>query len=202
MLTERELQDTNTYGNFLQLTVHEKSMPFNVRVRASGGCLMIAMDHHHGIVVLLGAGLYASAFALMRVAFDAYVRGEWLNLCATEKEVDGFLRGDEPPKFGEMLKAIERTSGFQEQALSRIKKNSWDAMCAYTHTGGLHVQRWITTDGIEPNYSRDEVLEVLKFADIIASLSALGALTLASDEESAQAVLNKFKLRMGEAVFN
>ena len=162
---------------------------------------MIATDHHHGIVVLLGADLYASAFALLRVSFEAYVRGEWLSLCATDAGVEDFLRGKEPPSFGQLLKAIEETPGFQEQVLSQIKKKSWDAMCDYTHTGGLHVQRWMTADGIEPNYSRGEVLEVLKFADIIASLSVLGALTLAGDEHMAQTVLNGFKARTEEIVF-
>lgn len=201
MLTEQELQDTNAYGNFLQLAIHEKAMPASERVRASGGCFMIATDHHHGIVVLLGSELYASAFALLRVAFEAYVRGEWLSLCATDAGVGDFLRGKEPPCFGQLLKAIEETPGFQQQVLSQIKKKSWDAMCGYTHTGGLHVQRWMTAEGIEPNYSRSEVLEVLKFADIIASLSVLGALTLAGDEHMAQTVLNGFKARVEEDIF-
>jgi hypothetical protein len=198
MLTERELDDANAYGEFLRVAIHEKEMPASARVRASGGCLLIAQDHHHAILVLFGAKLYASAFALIRIAFEAYVRGEWLSVCATEEQVEKFMDGKEPPKIGVLLEALEKTPAFQEQVLSRIKKQSWDAMCAYTHTGGLHVQRWITADGIEPNYSREEVLEVLKFADIIVSLSVLGALTLAGDDQTAQVVFNHYKARMGE----
>lgn len=198
MLTDQEINAANEYGEFLRLAVHEKQMPANARVRASGGCLIITQDHHHAIVVLLTARLYASAFALVRVAFEAYVRGEWLNLCATDTEVERFLNAKEPPKIGVLLDDLEKTPAFQDQVLSRIKKQSWDTMCSYTHTGGLHVQRWITADALEPNYSRDELLEVLQFADTIVSLSVLGVLALAGDEEAAQKVLNRFKVRMGE----
>ena len=68
-------------------------------------------------------------------------------------------------------------------------------MCAYTHTGGLHVQRWITADSIEPTYDPDEIREVLFFAEIIASLAVIGFATLADDEVLAQSVLEQIKLR-------
>lgn len=198
MLTDKQFNAANAYGEWLRLVVHERELPGSRRVRASAGCLAIAQDHHHAIVVLLDARLYASVFALVRVTFEAYVRGEWLSLCATDAEVEAFLTGAEPPSPGIMLAAIEKTPGFQDKTLSHIKKNTWASMCAYTHTGGLHVQRWNTEDGIEPNYSADEVLEALRFADIIASLSVLGVLTLAGDDVAAQQVLERYKTRMAE----
>lgn len=82
---------------------------------------------------------------------------------------------------------------FNEKVLSQIKQKTWKSMCAYTHTGGLHVQRWNTEDGIEANYEREEVLEVLQFAEIIASLAVVGVAGLAVDEELAVRVLEAFK---------
>lgn len=198
MLSDNELNAANVYGEWLRLVVHERELPANPRVQASGGCLAIAQDHHHAIVVLLESKLYASVFALVRIAFEAYVRGEWLGLCATDAAVKKFLHGKEPPKINILLESLEKTPAFQEKVLSRIKKRNWNAMCAYTHTGGLHVQRWITADAIEPNYSKEELLEVLRFADIIASLSVLGLLTLANDDEMAQKVLDRYQARMEE----
>lgn len=78
----------------------------------SGGCLAIAQDHHHAIVVLLDSKLYASVFALVRIAFEAYVRGEWLGLCATDAAVKKFLRGKEPLKIDVLLEALEKTPAF------------------------------------------------------------------------------------------
>ncbi|OGA57047.1 MAG: hypothetical protein A2710_05670 [Burkholderiales bacterium RIFCSPHIGHO2_01_FULL_64_960] len=198
MLTDNELNAANAYGEWLRLAVHERELPASQRVRASAGCLAIAQDHHHAIVVLLDSRLYASVLALVRVAFEAYVRGEWLWLCATDAEVRRFLKGKEPPGINLLLEALEKTPAFQEQALSKIKKRTWNSMCGYTHTGGLHVQRWITADGIEPNYSKEELLEALRFADIIASLSVLGVLTIAEDDAMAQKVLDRYKARMEE----
>lgn len=196
MLTDKQLNDANAYGEWLRLAVHERSLPANNRVRAAASCLAIAQDHHHAIVVLLDARLYASCFALVRVAFEAYVRGEWLALCATDAQVRKFLKGREPPKIDFLLSALERTDAFKEGMLSLIKKRTWKALCAYTHTGGLHVQRWNTSDGIEPNYSIDELLEVLRFADIVATLSVLGVVSLMNDEQLAEKLLERFRARV------
>jgi hypothetical protein len=85
---------------------------------------------------------------------------------------------------------------FNEKVLSQIKEKTWKSMCAYTHTGGLHVQRWNTEDGIEANYNRDEILEVLKFAEIIASLSVVGTDRLAKDDALANRTFEAFKKRV------
>ena len=198
MLTDQQLDDANAYGEWLRLAVHERELPANDRVRASGSCLAIALDHHHAIVVLLGARLYASSFALVRIAFEAYVRGEWLDLCASAADIRRFLQGKTPSKIDCLLSDLEGTDTFQVGALSHIKKHTWKTMCDYTHTGGLHVQRWNTAKAIEPNYSAEEILEVLRFAEIIASLSVLGVTTQLNDEGLAQKLLKGFKRRVGE----
>ena len=196
MLTDNQINDANAYGEWLRLAVHEKSLPANSRVRAAGSCLGIAQDHHHAIIVLLDAKLYASCFALLRVAFEAYVRGEWLALCATDTQVQKFWKGWEPPKIDELLGALAQKVAFQDGRLSLIKKRNWKALCGYTHTGGIHVQRWNTSDGIQANYSVAELLEVLRFADIITTLAVLGVLSLADDAETSEKLLEHFKVRM------
>lgn len=157
--------------------------------------MAIAQDHHHAIVVLVDHYRYASAFALLRIAFEAYVRGEWLAACATDHEVEAFVSGEEPPRIKVLLERLEQTEGFRQQVLSAIKAHAWDAMCAYTHTGGLHVQRWNTSEAIEPSYEEDEVKEVLDFAETIGSLAVIGVAKLAEDVEAARTVLEKFKER-------
>ena len=49
--------------------------------------LSVAQDHHCAIVLLLQEGLCASAFALLRLEFEAYLRGAWLAHCASEDAV-------------------------------------------------------------------------------------------------------------------
>lgn len=185
------------YLNWIGAAIHECDLPATNRVRAAASCLAIAQDHHHAIVVLLDHNLYASSFALIRVAFEAYVRGEWLALCGTDDEIEKFIAGEEPPPFGVLLQQLEQTEAFKEQVLSRIKANSWRAMCAYTHTGGLHVQRWNTPEAIEPSYSQDEVREVLSFAETVGALAAVGVASLANDMAAAEKILAKLKERKG-----
>ena len=102
------------------------------------------------IFFLMKHTFHSSSFALLRCLFEAYLRGLWLKHCASDAQVEDFIKGDAPPKT--MVAEIEATPAFAEGVLSRIKKSSWSAMCAYTHTGGLHLQRWQTADGVEPNF--------------------------------------------------
>ena len=196
MLTTEELERAGSYVEQLRQSVHELGLPDTSRTRAAGSCFAIAQDHHHAIVLLVEKQLFASSFALLRIEFEAYIRGEWLSLCASDVIVDGFLRGKEPPKVDCLLAELEVVESFNEKVLSQIKQQTWKSMCAYTHTGGLHVQRWNTEDGIEANYSRDEALEVLKFAESIASLAVIGVARLANDEELAVRTLEAFKKRV------
>lgn len=195
MLTDEEISGYAGYVEELRLLIHELPIPANNRVRASAACFAIAQEHHHAIVTLVESRLYAAAFSLLRCEFEAYVRGEWLAQCASDGLIEAFIRGKEPPKIGCMLEQLEMLETFNEKVLSRIKQKSWNAMCAYTHTGGLHVQRWNSADGIEANYAIDEILEVLSFAEIIASIAIVGVAGLAANDELALRALNSLKRR-------
>ncbi|MBI2287259.1 MAG: hypothetical protein HYU79_07505 [Nitrosomonadales bacterium] len=193
MLTDDEISCAARYVEELRLFVHDLDVPSNNRVRAAGSCFAIAQEHHHAIVQLIEWRLFAAAFSLVRVEFEAYVRGEWLSQCASDALVEAFIQGKEPPRIDCLLNQLEMLDLFNEKVLSQIKQKTWKSMCAYTHTGGLHVQRWNTADGIEANYAREEILEVLKFAEIIASLAVVGVAGLAADEKLAVRILEAFK---------
>jgi hypothetical protein len=189
------LASAGEYVEWLRVQVHEKTIPSTDRVRAAAACFALAQEHHHAMVLLAEHRLYGSAFSLLRVAFEAYVRGEWLNGCATDQQVELFLRGEEPPRIAMLVEQIERLPTFNAQTLSRVKQAHWPALCAYTHSGGLHTQRWQTSSAVEPNYSPEEVDEVLLFAEIIGSLSAIAITGFADDEQSASRILEQFKQR-------
>lgn len=193
------LRTAGEYVEWLRLRIHDRQLPATDRVRAVGACMAVVQDHHHAIALLIQESLYAPAFALLRVAFEAYVRGQWLWLCAKESEIRRFFKGWEPPSPGLLIEAVEKHPAFVEQVLSGLKNRHWNAMCAYTHTGGLQVQRWNTPDAIEPNYDPREVNEALFFSEWIASLSVVAFATIASDDQLAIEVLEKLKARANEA---
>ncbi len=195
MIKNEEIIAAGNYVELLRLSVHELDVPNNSRTRAAGSCFAIAQEHHHAIVKLIEFGLFASAFALVRVEFEAYVRGEWLSQCAGDAIIEAFLRGKEPPRINCLLSELEMLESFNKKILSQIKQKNWKTMCGFTHTGGLQVQRWNTEDGIEANYSEEEVLEVLGFAEIIASLAVIGVARLAGNDLLANRTLEALKSR-------
>ncbi len=180
------------YIEWLNGLVHDCELPGSLRSRIAASCFGIALDHHHAIVVLIEGRRYASSFALVRCALEAYVRGSWLLLIASDKEVEKFSEGWEPPSFGCMLNKLDSIPTFPSEKISQIKAKSWGVMCGYTHTGGLHVQRWVNKDSIEPNYLAEEINEVLLFAETIGSLSIIGIANLARNDRISEVVLAKF----------
>jgi hypothetical protein len=181
--------------NWLGQSISECEMPGTLRVRVAASCLTIAQEHHRGIVTLLDHQVFSSSLALLRCQFEAYVRGEWLGLCATDAQVDSFVRGKEPPPIREMIAALEATSTFSNMVLGKIKANSWDVMCDYSHTGGLHIQRWGMGDIIEPSYDDGEIRIALAMAETFGALAVIGVAYLASSEAVAAAIWEKVQER-------
>lgn len=181
--------------NWLGESISECEMPGTLRVRVAGSCLAIAQEHHRGIVALLGNQVFSSSLALLRCQFEAYVRGEWMSLCASDSQVDSFAHGKEPPPIKEMITALEATPTFSHMILGKIKANSWSVMCDYSHTGGLHIQRWGTGDIIEPGYSDDEIRVALAMAETFGALAVVGVAYLANSENIAAAVWEKVQER-------
>lgn len=162
----------------------------NRAVAASQG---IAQDHLYAITLLMKNTLYSSSFALLRCLFEAYYRGLWLHYCATDAEVSEFLGGAEPPK--NIIARIEATPEFQSGVLSQVKRQGWKAMCAYTHTGGLHLQRWQSADAVEPSFEDAELEECLNFAELFGAMAALEVAGLHIGGGKATAVSTLIKAR-------
>jgi hypothetical protein len=195
MLTEEEIARAKEYVEELRCSADGLNLPNNSRTRAAGPCFAIAQEHHHAIIRLFEWRLFAAAFALIRIEFEAYLRGAWLLLCASDSVVETFLQGKEPPKVDCLIAELEMLDSFRGGELSKIKQKIWKSMCAYTHTGGLHVQRWNTEERLEANYSGDEILEMVKFAETIASLSIHGIASLADNIGLALGTLEASKKR-------
>ena len=107
--------------------------------------------------------------------FETYVRGEWLGR-RTELRVKKILEGEESLELDKLIASLQSTHDFEVKFLSEFKRKYWRAMCDYAHTGGRHIERWLTDEGIESNYARDEILEVMQGAETIASLSIVTGL--------------------------
>ena len=161
------------------------------RIRMAGACFAAALEHHHAVVVLLRERLNGAAFGLMRGEYEAYVRGVWLARCATDSELSSYISDTKRRNIDQMLQAIEAMPVFDSRTLSLVKAKNWDAMCSYTHTGALQVQRWISSEAIESQHSPEEIEEVLGFTSTFALLAANGVAALAGNISLAGQLLEK-----------
>lgn len=167
------------------------------RLRLAAGCLDVALEHHKAIVLLVSYSLYGSAFALVRLLFEAYVRGIWLHGCASNSDIERFKAGKLNKTFSALIQEVEGLDGFNIGALSAAKSTAWRAMNSYTHSGYFQVVRRNTETTIEPNYTEDEIMEVLNFANAVGLLSAVATALFAENEQLANAVLEKAKTYQG-----
>jgi hypothetical protein len=163
------------------------------RTRLAAGCLDTALEHQKAILLLVSRLLFGSAFALVRLLFEAYIRGIWLHRCASDPELELYKAEKLDKSFGTLIEEIERIEGFEEGVLSDTKLKSWKAMNSYTHSGFMQISRRNTASTIEPNYTEDEILEALNFANAIGLLSALEISHLAKSEALAKSILEKAK---------
>ena len=192
-VTDSEISCAKKYIEELRRFVHDLDLPNDNKVLAASSCFAIAQEHHHAIVLLVELRLLAPAFSLVRAGFEAYIRGNWLSMCANDAQIEEFIKGEEPPKINCLIDQLDKHYQFgEDNSLSQFKKKAWKPMCAYTHTGGLHVQRRNTADGIEANYSKEEVLEVIQFAELFATFATIGVAVLADNVELVDQITEAF----------
>jgi hypothetical protein len=94
-----------------------------------------------------------------------------------------------------MLADIEATQTFSGGTLSHVKKQAWRTMCAFTHTGGLHLQRWQSQDAIEPTFESGELEECLNLAEIFGAMAALELVQLRKSGDDSAAILELMQRR-------
>ncbi|HEY0563179.1 MAG TPA: hypothetical protein VGD04_07620 [Methylophilus sp.] len=92
-----------------------------------------------------------------------------------------------------MIKAVEHTGEFDNH-LSNVYSINWKQLCDFTHTGIQQIQRWNTSSGIEPNYSENEILDVIRFSRIYAYAAAVSiAEEIVEDNSLANEIFEKGK---------
>jgi hypothetical protein len=168
-----------------------KELSANHRIALPAGCFDVAVEHQNAIVVLCENRHFGSAFALIRVIFEACVRGVWLHRCATEQEVTKYQNDTLDKKFYQVLQQVEKIEGFEDGILGGVKSKYWNAMNSFTHTGILQVSRRLSEDSLGPHYTDDEILEILGFSGAMCLFAAQQIALLSGDLSLANQMLEK-----------
>ncbi|KVE40066.1 DUF6988 family protein [Burkholderia sp. BDU5] len=154
----------------------------------------LALDHTQAIVELIKIDLSASAFALLRSAYEAYVRGRWIQFCAKADWLGSFATGEKDkdfPKVREMIAELENEPEFEVSQFSGLHSKHWRAMCDYAHGGRLQISRRLTEAGVEPNFSIDEKFHLIHASAALIILIGSGFTQILTGGVSLQAVGEK-----------
>ncbi len=163
----------------------------NKRVHLAAGCLHTAVEHGQAIVVLVAEGIYGSALALVRLQFEAYVRGTWLLHGATDESVDPAGRDKFPP-IGEMIADLEQPGRFDAgYPCPASKAASWILLNSLTHTGYQQIGARLSAAGIGSNFEESHVRYALNCADALAILAVIGFAVIANNEALSRLALER-----------
>jgi hypothetical protein len=138
------------------------TVPSSPRFDLVWAYVLIALKHHEGIYALASQDLMAPAFALLRTQIETAYRGLWVNLIATDEQVNAIREHDaEPfPRFRQMAADLDTSYGAGGWLQSFA--DHWSALNGYTHSGLLQLGRQFRDDDtVGPNYSDEMVMELL-----------------------------------------
>jgi hypothetical protein len=194
MNIEAALASSADLSKWLDDSIEGLEIPSGDREAMAGALFDQVHEHHKAVQVLLKSSCVGSAFSLLRPTLETFVRGVWLLRCASEEEVTNFT-GDKivAKSFGDLINEIEARPGYDVGVLSRVKKAGWNAMCSYAHGGYLQAVRRIIPGQIKPNYSNDEILEVINSASAIALLAASEMFSMADRLDLVNEVLERMR---------
>jgi hypothetical protein len=151
-----------------------RSFPTSDRNRVAVSLFHLCIEHHQGIHTLVDHGVIGSAFALVRPQLEAYVRGAWFAVCATDVDVARFLRDEGPPRIGILIENLEEKEAYKSGSLRRMKAELWDTLCGLTHGGYIQVLARNREDEIVQRYLLPHITGLIKASPILSYLACVG----------------------------
>ena len=106
---------------------------------------LLSLEHASGAYVLIGQGLFPSAYVLLRPQYECLVRGIWLLYAASDAWVEKLSepltlenakRANEGPMLAEMLKQLESNPSSPAPIVEQLKQYrdvTWRALSSYSH---------------------------------------------------------------------
>lgn len=154
-------------------------------------CFDLAIEHHAAICLLCDSNLYGSMYSLLRVEFEAVVRGLWLYHVATKKQMNEFLSENTNISFGKIIKQIEDKLDISDGVLSSLKSRQWKIFNSFTHTGYQALVRRINdTHTGAVNYKEEDVVSALRHAGLFVVMAAVELSSISGKEDLIESTLN------------
>jgi len=147
------------------------SFPTDSRTLTVIGFISWLIEHQESILLLITHGNAGSASALLRPVVEGAYRALWINLPATDAEVQKFNEKDKIDlEFGEIATALDSAYAMGD-FFQDFKTRAWKHLNSYTH-GGMHqVGRRFVNHEVANNYTEEEIYEMTTSATTIVLLT-------------------------------
>jgi hypothetical protein len=132
----------------------------------------MALEYHRAITKLVQIECYGPACALVRLLFEAAVRGMWVMFCATSQEVVTICTRDDHKLFGnteQLVKSVEDRIGPTANLLS-FHNRLWKTLNSYTHSGLAQLGRRSYRGAKEQGYGERTIVEAVDHSTSILLL--------------------------------
>ena len=134
--------------------------PTDSRTLTVIGFISWLVEHQDSILLLVMHDKVGSASALVRPVVEGAYRALWINLPATDAEVERFNAKDEIElTFGSIATALDKAYG-TDDFFQDLKARGWKSLNSYTHGGMLQIGRRFVKNEVANNYSEDEIYEM------------------------------------------
>lgn len=152
------------------------------QIRVAAALFHLCTEHQQAVHTLANHGLMGSAFAILRPQFEAYVRGVWYHRCATDDQLDAFIKGAEPPRIGQLLSDIAKIADFNSESLIATKTGIWGVLNDFTHGGSVQVRARLTPTEIARNYKTEHIVGMLRWSSILSFMGYVGMASIAEND--------------------
>ena len=158
----------------------------------------VTLDHAQGICTLLERGIFPPAMALQRVIFETYIRSIWIEKCATDQQVDRFIKSDrialnakKDLPFSTLIEQVEST--IEAQTLfSEVKASAGKILNSSTHGGMSQVDGYFDGNTIQHTYDQETINEMARLSTLFTCMSFSAILDITENskgEELAKTLL-------------
>jgi len=149
------------------------------------------LDIADGIVVLVDNKLSGVALTLARSLHEGYTQSVWLLNCASDEQLDNFSDGI-CPKLQTLVKEIGDEPETGGAFIKRMTEKNIRDFNNLTHGGIEHISRHNSDTAIEPNYSNDDIMGLLKARNQYYLLTAFFLLSLMGREKALEELNDKW----------
>jgi hypothetical protein len=162
----------------------------NGRVALYAGYFSIAHEHFASMLHLLRMQYPASAAALARPHFEACFKGMWVNLKATDLEVDKLFVWKAPdfPTMAVMLDDID--AGYGADGALKMFHMHWKTLCGLTHTGIEQLSRRFSDSGIQSTFTDEDLIKIMTLTASAATAAVVPLLGISGKAQEAQDLQN------------